>query len=182
MTWADVWKVVAGVIISLGGGAAIFMLFTKMYGDFVFSKLLESHRSALNRDLEAHKVKLRKSEFIFQKEYEAASELVAIIRNIMPRQSYPEMDWYDACDQIAYKFGGIEVKLNGLISEHGAALDDDVVDLIVDAIGIAGRGKHNVTSEEVSSEMNEAANDLYKKLTEAEHKMLSVVRGQSISN
>ena len=62
----------------------------------------------LNRWLESYKTKLRKSEFLFQKEFEAASEFLSLRRRLIPRYRFREMEWADACEDFALDFGKVE--------------------------------------------------------------------------
>lgn len=182
----------SGVILgSLGGGAVIIFGFSSWLGKVWANRLmtkekveyaqeLESLRNRLTQDTESYKIKLKKSEFIFQKEFEAASEFVGLIRNFLPKYSHPDMDWGDACDEIAICFEDIETLLSSYLSKHGAILQDDVKDLITDCIGIAGKNKFetNIT-EKVPFHVNEEASKLYKKLKDAEKSLINQVHSQS---
>lgn len=171
-------EIVLSVLASLGGGALIIGGFAQWLGNLWAKRLIQDEKAKLDLEVESHKVKLKKSEFIFEKEYEATSEMVAFLRNILPRHSYPNMDWHEACDRIAENFSKIELQLDEYLATHGAVLGDDVVDLIVEAIGIAGEFKFKVQGPEVSSSANKSANLLYDKLHEAEAILLASLRGQ----
>jgi hypothetical protein len=181
---------------TLGSGAAIILGFSSWLGKVwanrlmakekaVYTQELESLRSRLTQDTESYKIKLKKSEFLFQKEFEAASELIALIRSFLPIYQHPEMDWYDVCNEIALDFTKIEVKLDGYLSKHGAVLKEEVVNLISSCAGIAGKYKFdeipepNIVPPEASDEANTAANHLYNKLKEAEKIALQQVHSQS---
>jgi hypothetical protein len=181
----------SGVILgSLGGGAAIIFGFSSWLGKVWANRLmekekaeyaqaLESLRSRLTQDTESYKIKLKKSEFLFQKEFEAASEFVALKRSFLPTYSHPDMDWYEACDEIANDFHKIESELGAYLSKHGAVLKSEVKDLLSLSIGIAGENKFEITSPDVPSHANEAANELYNKLDKAEESLLLQVHSQS---
>jgi len=173
-----VLEIVLSVLGALGGGALIIGGFAHWLGNLWAKRLIQEEKAKLDLDIESHKVKLRKSEFLFEKEYEAVSEFVAFLRSILPRHSYPNMDWYEACDHIAHDFGEIEHKINAYLATHGAVLPDEVVDLLVIAMGIAGETQFEITSREVPSSANQAANTLYEKLHEAEQKLLEKLQGQ----
>lgn len=83
MNLTNIFSVAAAVLASLGGGAVIIFAFSNWLGKVWANRLMERDRaqyereieslkSELLRDTESYKVKLRKSEFIFQKEFEAA--------------------------------------------------------------------------------------------------------------
>ena len=181
----------SGVILgSLGGAAAIIFGFSSWLGKVWANRLmtkekaeyaqeLESLRNRLTQDTESYKIKLKKSEFLFQKEYEAVSEFVALKRSFMPTYSHPNMDWYEACDEIAHDFHKIEIALGSYLSKHGAVLKPEVKELLSYSIGVAGENKFEITSPEVPRNANKAADELYEKLGKAEESLLEQVHSQS---
>lgn len=175
----DIFKISTVILGSLGGGVLIVGAFTKYLGDLWAKRLIQNEKKKLDDELESYKTKLKKSEFIFQKEYEAASELVALIRNILPTYNRPEMSWDEACDDIAHNFNKIEVRLNDFLSRNGAVLKNDAIDLISTCIAVAAEGKFNITSPDVPPAANSAADDLFKKLKEAESIVLQQVHSQT---
>ena len=175
----EIFKISAAILGSLGGGVLIVGAFTKWLGDLWAKRLIQNEKKKLDEEMESYKIKLKKSEFLFQKEFEAASELVALIRSFLPTYNHPQMDWYEACDEIAHDFKKVELKLDEYLSKHGAVLNENVVDLISSCIAIAGENKFEITSPEVPKVANDAANDLYEKLKEAEQIVLKQVHLQS---
>lgn len=175
----EIFKISAAILGSLGGGVLIVGAFTKWLGDLWAKRLIQNEKKKLDEEMESYKIKLKKSEFIFQKEFEAASELVALIRSFLPTYSHPQMDWYEACDEIAHDFNKIELRLDDYLSKHGAVLKENVVDLISTCIAIAGENKFKITSPEVPKVANDAANNLYDKLKEAEKIVIQQVHSQS---
>lgn len=181
----------SGIILgSLGGGAAIVFGFSSWLGKVWANRLmakekaehaqeLESLRCRLTRDTESYKIKLKKSEFLFQKEYEAASEFVGLKRGFLPTCSHPNMDWYEACDEIAHNFHKIETSLSAFLAKHGAVLKPEVKKLINHSIGLAGENKFEITSPDVPHSANKAADGLYEKLEKAEESLLQQVHSQS---
>jgi len=190
MELTAVLEVTGAILTALGGGAAIILGFSSWLGKLWANRLmekekaehtreLESLRNRLTQDTESYKVKLKKSEFIFQKEYEAVSEFVSLKRSFLPTFSRPNMDWHEACDDIAQDFSKIEKSINLFVAKHGAVLSKEVSDLLSYSAGIAGENKFNVGHVEIPATANEAANDLMKKLDEAEEKLLIRVHSQS---
>ena len=181
----------SGVILgSLGGAAVIIFGFSIWLGKVWANRLmtkekaeyaqeLESLRNRLTQDTESYKIKLKKSEFLFQKEYEAASEFVALKRSFLPTYSHPDMDWYEACDEIAHDFHKIETAIGAYLSKHGAVLKPEVKELLSHSIGVAGENKFEITSPEVPINANKAADELYGKLEKAEESLLEQVHSQS---
>lgn len=189
MELMDLLELSGVILVSLGGGAIILgfsnwlgkvwanRLMTKEKAEY--AQELESLRNRLTQDTESYKIKFKKSEFLFQKEFEAASEFVALKRSFLPTYSHPNMDRYDACDEIAQNFDKIETALDSYMSRHGAVLNPVVKNLLNYSIGIAGENKSEITSPEVPKSANKAANELYEKLEEAEKSLLEQVYSQS---
>lgn len=176
----NVLGIVAAILGSLGGGVLIVGAFAKWLGDLWAKRLIQDEKNKLDQELENYKVRLKKSEFLFQKEFEAASEYVALIRRLMPPFRHPNMDWYDACDDIALEFDKIESTLESYFSKHGAILDEQAKNKISECIGICAEGKFDVGEpHEVPRESNEAADRLYKLLIESEQLMLGKVHEQA---
>ncbi|MFT7006761.1 MAG: hypothetical protein ACJAXJ_001269 [Colwellia sp.] len=190
MEFKDVLELSGVILGTLGGGAVIVFGFSSWLGKVWAYRLmekekadhareLESFRSKLMLDTESHKVKLKKSEFIFQKEYEAASEFVSLKRSFLPTYSHPNMEWYDVCDKIAQDFHKIESAVGSFISNHGAVLNKEVKDLLSYSIGIAGENKFDITRQEVPRTANDAADKLFENLERAEKCMIEQVHSQS---
>lgn len=186
---SSVWEFVLAFLASLGGGGAIVLGLSnwlgKVWSDRLAEKLkaensrdLERVKTELMHEVESYKVKLKKSEFLFQKEFEAATTFAAIFRSMHPGFNHPYMDWYEACDEIAKCFGSIEKRLEGYFSQFSAVLTDEERKLLIDAISDAGYSKFEVINGDVSSKSNHDADVLYKKLAALEEKLISRVRNQ----
>jgi len=190
MSVGDIVKIGLYIISSFGGGAIIVFALSGWLGKVWANRLmvkekagyaqeLESLRNHLVQDTESYKIKLKKSEFIFQKEFEAASTFVALKRSFMPPYNYPDKDWGEACDDIAQNFRRIEQKLNTYLANYGAVLQKEVKDLISSCITIASVNKFEVSGSDISIEANKAADKLYTKLESAEKELLNQVHSQS---
>jgi len=68
---------------------------------------IERLKSEMSCSLESYKMQLRKSEYFFQREYAAALDFTSLARSILPRPARPDMDWWDAMDQVIETFGDI---------------------------------------------------------------------------
>ena len=187
---STLWQTVLALLTALGGGGLIVLglssCFGKLWADRLGEQLKASNTQALERikadflrEVESYKIKLKKSEFLFQKEFEAASEFSRLIQSIHPGFNHPMMDWYEACDVIAQSFGSIEFKLNGFLAKFGAVLTEDERKILTNAISDAGYGKFEAVGEDVSAEANKQAGKLYTDLQELEKKMIGRVRDQS---
>lgn len=185
----ELFEISSVIIASIGGGG--FMIFSlsnwlgKIWADRLmekekaaYAKELESLRNSLTQEIESYKIRLKKSEFIFQKEYEATSEFIALINSFLPRSSSPDMDSYVVCDYIARRFENIEEGLLDFVSKHGAVLKREVDNLITTAINIAGDNKF-ITDFDVPSSANNAADELFRHLKDAEEVLLHQLHSQS---
>lgn len=184
----DVLKVVGGILVSLGGGGAIVLAMSGWLGKVWADRLMEKEKAKFSRDLEAfkhdlearvetHKIRLKKSEFIFQKEFEAASELVAYIQRLNPPYRHPMMEWGDACEEIGEKLEDIERDLNDFVSRHGAILSDDARGHLGSAIALAGENKFDDPSTGKSP--SEAARELVEHLEQASENLTAAVHAQA---
>lgn len=189
MSLTNAIEIGGAILVSLGGAAAIILGFSswlgKVWAERILNKektkyaqQLEEFKSNLTKETESHKLKLKKSELIFSKEFEATSALVSLVKDINPSHFQPNMEWYDACDAIAGSFGKIEKNLRNYIMVHGAVLPAAVMDLIAECEGIAGINNHDVHDGDVPESANTAASSLHSKLKLAEKVMLAKVNSQ----
>ena len=190
MTTQNIVEIVAGIIVSIGGAGFIVIALSSWLGKIWANRLmqnekaeharaLESLRNQLTNETESYKVKLRKSEFIFEKEYQAASEFVSLRRSFLPTFSNPHMEWEDACVHIAHDLGNIETQLDSYLSKHGAILTEEIRDHISHSEGIAMENKFIVPGKDVSSSAINAVKDMFEKLDAAEEGLINLVRSQS---
>jgi hypothetical protein len=184
------WQTVLGTLAALGGGGVVIFGFSgflgKVWADRVAEQLKASNTQALERikadflrDVESYKVQLKKSEFLFQKQFEAASELVALKRKILPRYNSPFMDWDEACEGVAHSFRKIEELLNEYLASHGAVLPVEVRDAVVSMLADAGTYKFEVDHDGASDAAVKAAGELMEGMDKMEQKMVELVHGQS---
>lgn len=181
----------SGVILgSIGSGGAIIVAFSSWLGKVWANRLMEKEKAAHSKDLESlrnrliqdtesYKIKLKKSEFIFQKEFEAASKLSELIQSILPEHYMPNMHWGDVSQDIAMRFGDIEKSLRNYLGTHGAILPSNVKRDIELCIYKAGSGKH-FTAPDVPHETSKSAEEIYRDLAKAEATMIEKVKGQVI--
>lgn len=117
----------------------------------------------------------KRSTLLLDKEYEATSALVALLRQFLPTFHFPGMDWEAACGEIAYDFAKIDTTLNEYLARHGAVLPIEVSALLGEAIGLTREHRFKITSE-VPPTAIKAAASLYDKLWKAEAEMLRLLR------
>lgn len=164
----QVIEFIFSVVVALAAFGGVIAFFANWFGNFWATRIAQKAKAELDKEIESHKFRLKKSDFIFQKEYEAASELSALFRGILPNHPYPDMDWYEACDHMALNFDDTEKKFSDFLMRHGAILPDAVTNLISSVTAISGNEKHRVSPLNIPSQANEYANEIYKKLREAD--------------
>ena len=190
MNWTGILGVSGAILGSLGGGTLIIFGFSNWLGKIWANRLMEQEKAEHARALEAlrtqftqeterYKIKLKKSEFIFEREFEAASEFIALLRSILPSLTHPDMDWLEACQEIASDFKRIEELLDAFMSKHGAVLSKEAKRLISNASGAAANGKFQVQGLDVPSSASDLANSLFEDLASAEEALLEQVHSQS---
>ena len=87
---------------------------------------LETHRAALAKEAEAHKLTLKRQELMFARELEAADAFMGVWRKLWPQYSRPDMDWHEACEDVAERLSTIEVLLEDYLEHHSAAISAGV--------------------------------------------------------
>jgi len=190
MGFNEIIAVSGTILASLGGGAGIIFACSNRLGKVWADRLmmkekarygreLEELKSRFVRETEKYKVQLKKSEFLFEKEYVAGSELVALILDMTSVDIHPDVEYDDLCDYIAFFFEANEKKLDQFLAKHGAVLKDDVKEMISRCRTIAGLGKCDITSPEVPRSANKAADELYKLLKQAEKELIGRIHSQS---
>jgi hypothetical protein len=191
MTPRDIFSLAAAFIASLGGGAFLVFAFSSWLGKVWANRILEGDKAkyanALEdlktrylQDTEKYKTSLKKSEFIFEKEYQAASEFVALLWSIHPTSEHQDMDWDEACDQIAFSFDKHETTLRRFLAKHGAVLSKETRNLLGRCISLAADGKFRVGPEiDADTNVLNMADCFYTKLCEVEQALLNIVRDQS---
>jgi hypothetical protein len=150
MNFSEVIGTAATVVVSLGGGGAIVLGLSNWIGKIFADRYFEKIKHEIQQEIESYKTKLRKSEFLFQREFDAASQFIALRRSLMPRYSFPEMEWDDACKRFARNFAKAETELERYMATHGGALKQTALDRLSSAIDKVISGKIEVSSRDVS--------------------------------
>lgn len=168
-----------GKFVALFGGATVIVLgLSTWIGNLLSNRIIERAKSELEKELESHKTSLRKSEFLFEKQYEAASEFIAMRQGFLPAYR-PDMDWAEACEDIAMHFNRIEKALKAFVAKHGAVMKAETVELLTQCIGLAEEHQFGVHGDDVSKEARDAADTLWTKLGEVETTLRDTVWSQS---
>lgn len=190
MATSTVWNTALAVLGSIGGGGAIVLALSGWLGKLWASRMMAGEVNRHNQEIEALKAKLtietedykarfRKSEFVFQKEYEAASALARVVSDI--QSSYRDA-WMDDEESFLHHLEGwredIAKTLEAFLSRHSAILTDDIR-------GLLTRARVScvvATSEEMPAGRDgaEAARECWSSIVEAETLLIRQVREQTI--
>jgi hypothetical protein len=173
------WQLVLFSIFGNSTVLAVLGLLGKSLVTGVIQRDIEKFRSQLQRSLEEHKVRLKKSEFLFQKEFEATSELVMLKTSLSLNRNQPDMDFENLLENVAHDFPKITIQIKSYLMKHGAILNEEVKELLQSSYHIAAEGQAKLDDPEISSELLAEANKLYEKIDSAEILMMQQVRSQS---
>ena len=152
--------------------------FANWIGKALAEVYIEKMKHEIQQEIESYKMKLKKSEFLFQKEFEATSQFISLRRRLLPRY-WPDMDWEDACEDFAQKLPYVEKELQQYIATHGAALRQQPLDRLSVLIDDAAEWKFRISEDEVPLQAAKTANKILKKLKEVEDELLGAVWSQS---
>lgn len=131
------------------------------------STQLEKLKSELSLEIEGAKSKLKNSELIFSQRLKAAAEFSLIIRSLLPKNTFPNMDWSDACDYAAYELENFSGTMRNFLAANKYVLPEDVVSIAQSLAGTASELAHDV-SEDISPKLNTAIGKLISNLFDAE--------------
>ena len=179
MNWPDLAAIAATFVVSLGGGGAIVLGLANFIGKILANKYVEKLKQELQQEIESHKTRLRKSEFLFQKEFDAASTFISLRLRLLPRYKIPDMEWHDACEDFAHRFEDVEKSLEAYISIHGAALPQETLERLASAKTRTSWGKFEVANGNVSSAAINYAEEIMESFEEIEKELYQTVWSQS---
>jgi hypothetical protein len=171
----------------LGGGVAATAVFAFVVHFFVnreierqkaeLNKELERLKAELSKDAETYKLSLKKQELIFNKELDAAGDFMILHRQIKPAYSVPDMEWDDACADVARRLGAIETRLESFLARHGAIIITTARELLKDCILLASWYKFDGIEEgQLFDQAKTKAGDLLTKLDTIETQLVAAVR------
>ena len=129
------------ILVSVGAAGGLIVGVSKWIAELMAKTYVEQVKHELRQETESYRTKLRKSEFLFEKEFEAASEFISLRRRLWPRMQHPEEEWDEAVDQFGHNLEQVEQEIGQYLSAHGAALQDPVLQLVHDALNQAEYGK-----------------------------------------
>ena len=116
---------------------------------------VERLKGELAKEVETHKLKLRKQEILFAKEIEAASNFIALHHAIQPTYSHPDKDWDEALEEVVHDFSSTEDRLRKFEKNFGPVLKKPVREALHRCISTASNYKF-ADHPENSGDMNDA--------------------------
>ncbi|QEM69517.1 hypothetical protein FO488_16030 [Geobacter sp. FeAm09] len=174
-------------VLGVGGFTGLSMAF--VLNTLLKNGIKESISSVYKKQLEDHKFLLKNSEKVFQYKLDASKYLYKILRDIIPKRSYPDMDWDEACEAIALGFSAHEKALNDFLCEYQSTLSDEILKRIRSAISACSDGQFefywdseqqepiaNKTAKEKATELYDALDGAVEMLRKEVHEMISMPR------
>jgi hypothetical protein len=150
-----------------------------------FAQHLEQYKSELVKEVEKLRSSLKNSETLFSKQLEAVSKLRTILRHVLPKKRVPDMDWHDACVEIAESFSIHADALDDFVCMYGAVLPSRVLKLVESAATLATDGtfmfdwdSKSMDQPEPTREAIETAEKLYEALRSALDELQALVHSQ----
>ncbi len=145
-----------------------------------FLKKIERIKNSLTQETESHKIKLKKSEFIFEKQFEAANKLHKLMLNIIPPALWQDMDMSDVADYIGSNFTDVSNLTNKYLADNSVVLNNEVKEKLNGIIYLSDHHKFEEFHPEMplTNEQVDAAQEVYYKITEANDVMTKYIHSQ----
>ena len=141
MDWVEVGQIATAVMLSALSGGGIILGCSKWIGELFANRYVEKVKHELQQEIESYRTKLKKSEFLFQKEFEAASEFSHLRLRLEPRIQHPDEDWDEALDRFGQDLERVEGEITRYLAAHGAALQEPVLAMVRKVLIEAEHGK-----------------------------------------
>lgn len=148
-----------------------------------FDKHLETFKSELTKEVERLRLSLKNSEIFFSRQLSALTELRKMSRKMLPRKSHPEMDFHDACWDVATEFSKHADNLDEFLYNHEPVLPPEILKLVEKAAVLSNEGSFEYTvsntSEPIVSRRGiKMAEELYELVREATLSLQKAVDSQ----
>lgn len=190
MTVEEIVKIAGLILASLGGGAGIVLAFSNWLGKIWASRLMERERhqyqadleqlrAKLTRETEEEKIKFKKSELLFSKQLEAASEIVAYRQELKPIAERPSESDDEFFERMSFRVGGIAHWSHEYLSKYGAVLPDNVQHILIEVKAIAGESRFYHGNAVTGKEAINGTKQCYDLIQKVETELLSLVRVQA---
>ena len=183
MNWSDWTTILSTPVVTLLGIVGIAFVRRNWIAEFLANKYLEKRKHEMQQELESHKTKLRKSEFLFQKEFDAASAFISLSHELLPDRKYSEMECRDTSKDLAQNFELVENALNSYIATHGAALKNETLERLISTKRLASNSRlqFEVSGQDSPQTSIRCAGKVMKALKEIEKELRQTVQSQSDS-
>ncbi len=174
----------------LGGGSVLTIAISGFLSKFLADRSIENHKGKLSeelarlkgvltKDVETHKLSLRRAEMLFEREVDAAKDLTEFLEQLMP-DYVPGMDYDEMASRVAEKFEHIENRLKIFKLRHAVVLSDSARSTIDKVRGIASEAKFEFIGQsqhtEPSDSAVEQAKNILDDLKNLEQLLLQTVR------
>ena len=135
------WELALRIIAAFGGLVAIAGVVAAVVSKVMSDRVLESHKSALQKEVErlkadlakeqeTHKLVLKRKEILFSREIDAAKAFFELHQKISPTYSFPDKEWTDVVDDMLGSLGEIETELSNFVRDHGPFLPKEIRALV----------------------------------------------------
>lgn len=152
---------ILSILGSIGGTTIILGSLFGFLGKRYLSKVLEAERAQFAIELESHKNQLKYDTLFFEHLYDASNDLYKITQQVILKKRYPEMDWEEACEDMALNFEQNEEKLDQFLQKYYTALPPEIVESINRCISNCSEGKFEVIDLAVSRQGRKFAGEVY---------------------
>ena len=172
----ELGPVLAAVVVTVGAAGGLAVGVAKSVAKLMAKTYVEQVKHELRQETESYRTKLRKSEFLFEKEFEAASEFIDLHRRLSPKIRYPDEEWDEAVNRFGSNLEQVEQDIGEYLSVHGAALQEPAQSMVRNALDKAEYGKFEWHEDEPARRI---AEDVLNRLKEIEAELLRAVWAQS---
>ena len=173
---------IGGTTVILGG---LFGWLGKRYLD----KTLEAERSSnkekltllqsdISKDIEQHKSKLKFNEKFLDNQLEASFKLYKIMKKMLPEKTHSEMDWYDACNDIAYNFNQTKKEIASFLEDHYTTLPPEIYETLQETEYMCADGHLEIDGPEVPDFLNAEADKVFQNIKDSCIKLKSYIDGE----
>lgn len=128
---------------------------------------------------EEYKLKLKNSELLFQKKYEATSELISYNMFLLPVKSHDDESWCKYCESFSQEFENIEKYIKKYISKHGVVLSKDIENILLSVLKVLSEAKYcnehteckivenniEIITNRMNETVNKMKNEIYSQTT-----------------
>ena len=177
------------ILSSIGGTTVILGGLFGWLGKRHLDKILEVERSEnkeklallqseISKEVEHHKSKLKLNEKFLENQLEASFKLYKIMKDMVPEKNYPEMDWYEACDEIACNFESLQKQLAEFLENHYTTLPPDIYETLQSTEYLCSDGKLEIDGPDVPEFLNKKADEAFENIKESCVKLKSYIDGQ----